>query len=371
MDVKKVANTEDAKAAVEWICKKLRQTEGFETECVEIQQTFEEVLESQKHPLNVCGLWELEELVEPQSLARLMKGETVQKEPWSAYFDKTSSSIRMRRDVPEITLSIQVESDQEIATSLNFYRAISRPEFAGCVLELEELGIFRPGSAYMLGFFPSELSTGRQIVEKTKNFERVNKDDINSLKTCSEYTGGKTEVVLQNDALIMEPGKGVDGLYTFGANPCAILIAVSKEQTGIVKRAGMAHIDAMINAEQIAQFLNEVKQEREDLEVHIIGGCKEIALCIFESCEGAGAQIKFCSANLKESRVDAAIVDIQGTVYYGNREDLNVLATLEADNEKIKEIVRQARLGAVELSIRTIRTNVSNDQVNRSMPEKP
>ncbi len=193
------------------------------------------------------------------------------------------------------------------------------------------------------------------LVEKTKNVVNVG-TDLSSLKAIADYSGTKdcTVMVFQDEAIILKSGRGVDGLYTFGACPCAILVAVSKDLFGNVKKVCMAHVDGLILPDQIEKSLRIVKLGAPILEVYIIGGNKVTSANVLEGCEGLGAQIKFFCANLDCSRVDAAAVDAEGVVYYGKRDDLTALSLTEETKQKIKMLFKQVRRDSVQLSTESI-----------------
>jgi hypothetical protein len=214
------------------------------------------------------------------------------------------------------------------------------------------LGLLKVGSALILGFNSFELRDGRKAVEKANNLDKLNTSDINSLKSSSEYSGRKTVMVMQDEAKIMSYGSmGVDGLYTFGAAPCSIVIAVSKNSSDAIQNVGMAHVDALIPKEQIMQYLNRVRQTSENLEVYVLSGTKELSLRIIESCEQSGAQIKFFCADFWGKRSDAAIVSSTGVVYYGMRDDLKgMLDMKKVEMLKLKTLTRSA----INLSIENV-----------------
>jgi hypothetical protein len=164
-----------------------------------------------------------------------------------------------------------------------------------------------------------------------KKLELLNVSDVRSLKKSSEYTGKKTEVIIRAEAVITAPGRGVDGIYTQDAYKCSILVAVSKDSSDNIKQVGLAHIDESAKKNEIVKFLGRVKRGSEVLEVHVIGGSKDRPLLIIESCEILDARIKFFRANLEEERVDAAVVDMDGNVYYGERKDLTDLMYKKID----------------------------------------
>ncbi len=307
----------------------------------------------------ISGRWRPEELLDSQFLANLMKcgevqkggwsaylnkaqlmrGEDAQNGEWSAYFNKNPCHIRLGRNMHDRPLiDIELAPKSNMVTSIASYIVSSKPEFAGLVLELENLEIFRSESAEKLGFKPSELSAGRQTAEGLLKILHLNAYDISLLRPSSEYAGNKdnTVLVLQDESVIIESGHGVYGLHTFGASSCSILIVVSRDSKGTVKRAGLAHIDFGVQKEQIIRFLNMAKLGDIDPEIYVIGGDKETALHVLESCEAIRAQIKFFCANLDLSRSDAAIVDFNGTVYYGKFKDLLALLNEEGARQRLE-----------------------------------
>lgn len=194
------------------------------------------------------------------------------------------------------------------------------------------------------GGTPAKLNADKQFLHK--KFELLNVSDVNSLKNISQYAGKNTVFVEQGEAVITASGRGVDGIHTQGATTCSIVIAISKDSSDNIKQVGMAHVDAIIKMRSISQFLRRAKEGSEVLEVHVIGGDEDSSLRIIRSCEATHAKIKFLSANLS-GRVDSALVDTQGNVYYGEREDLNV----SADKEFMKKLGSQRES---KLSIKVI-----------------
>lgn len=171
----------------------------------------------------------------------------------------------------------------------------------------------------------SDLNTGKSHRQTlAEKLEVLNNSDIRSLRDSSQYKGKNTVHVVMHEAVITEPGKGIDGFYTSGTQSCSILIAVSRDSKNNIKNVGMAHINHSTPTQETALFLNSVKGGNE-LEVYVIGGSRYNSLRVIKSCEMANARIEFFSADLSQKRVDSAVVDMQGNIFYGARADLDEL----------------------------------------------
>jgi hypothetical protein len=237
------------------------------------------------------------------------------------------------------------------------------------------MGLFLPGSAERLGFTSHELEEGRQYVDEMKNLEALSISDVASLRSSEEYKGGRTELVFQDDAAIIEPDSGLDGLYAFGACTCSILAAVSRDAIGAVRNVGIAHIDAMVPVDQITLFLDMVRHGKYALEASVIGGYKTTFSHIVKSCKDADADIVFCRANMDGERVDCAIAGSDGSIYYGSRPDLrsDLTDTLhKADyvhQRRIMALSSKIGLDSSDLPIRTVRYLPDDAELLRKPPE--
>lgn len=58
------------------------------------------------------------------------------------------------------------------------------------------------------------------------------------------------------------------------------------------------------------------------VEVTVISGERNLALEIGKALELSGTKLKFSDIDLLQTRVDAAVIDRTGKVYYGSRPDL-------------------------------------------------
>lgn len=170
--------------------------------------------------------------------------------------------------------------------------------------------------------------------------QRLSANSLDSLPSEKEFSGTEknTHIVVQGEAHFLDV-RGADtklGLATFGAGPCAILIAVARDEAGNVSKIGMAHQDANITSKSLDAFFGMMKGSSR-LEVSLLGGDKEAATSALQAADRAGAAVKFASANIgeHEERVVDAVVDRNGKIYNGM---LNITAIDDALMARLENV---------------------------------
>lgn len=226
------------------------------------------------------------------------------------------------------------------------------PPNAALLARLVDAGGIQPSLLKRIGISQHEIELAKenQILADAMA-KKLECDDVDNLPSINQYTGKTTQVVCQGEGYFFIPGKAtIDGLYTFGAGPCLILIGTSKDHSGNIQKIGLAHIDAVIRGEAIDAFFNKLKTPDGTMEISIISGERETALRVFQASERAGAKIIFAAADFTQHRSDAATVDAQGNIYYGDDYSLNKAV----DPKKIEMISMKRQLalgGSVETQL--------------------
>ena len=167
---------------------------------------------------------------------------------------------------------------------------------------------------------------GKELLAR---FEHANRGDLGALPKINEYSGKKTAVVYTNQAAILDRNRKTDGIYTFFAWSCSVVVAtVKSEFTGVVQRVGMLHLSPEgydENNGAVSDFLKKMKNgAKGNLEITIISGKSELpglmggrAERVFADCEKYG-KVVFMNSDRHGDREDRVLVDRQGRAYYEN-----------------------------------------------------
>jgi hypothetical protein len=212
---------------------------------------------------------------------------------------------------------------------------------AATLAEIMSAGGLNPEVLGKLGVTESEIESAKALqLERQKNLALLEKDSLSLLPHSSTYNGTSqnTSTVLQGQAQFIRPDGSTNGIYTFGAGPCSVLVAVAKDQNGVVTQVGMAHIDAVTPKDSINSFLNQTKEKGQNLEVYLISGEDNTALLINESVKETSANLVFSNIDRDGARPDAVVVDKNGKVSYGERMEL---ANVNTEEMQLVAIIRQ------------------------------
>lgn len=134
-------------------------------------------------------------------------------------------------------------------------------------------------------------------------------------------------VVWIDEAAFIDSSEGPRALYTKGACPCGILILVSRKGPRWKPyHAALAHVNSATE-ESIAEMFALLRRGQDVLtDAYIIGGQIYTSNMILKAAKSQPwVHVKFKWPNIGLRRVDAAAVDNEGRVYYGEREDLNLM----------------------------------------------
>ena len=142
---------------------------------------------------------------------------------------------------------------------------------------LVKVGFLKTEAFTKLDISNEEIQAAEAKNQRNKEAIKIMQSgDLYRLKSADQYAGTSqnTVTVLQGEGRFIQPDSNTNGMYTFGAGPCLVLVAVSKNAEGEVIRVGLAHIDAATPKSSITTFLNRAKGDSIDLEVSIISGEK-------------------------------------------------------------------------------------------------
>ena len=186
--------------------------------------------------------------------------------------------------------------------------------------DIAAAGGLKPEFLKRFGITPEAVSAARaKKLERQEILASLETGSLNKLPNSYAYDGSaqNTSTVLQGQGQIITPGGKTNGLYTFAAAPCSILIAVAKDGPGNVTQVGMAHIDANTPLSSINSFLHRTKGNGQNVEAYVISGEENTALRVEQSIKQTGAKLVFANIDRDGQRVDAAVVDDNGNVFYG------------------------------------------------------
>jgi Protein N-terminal asparagine amidohydrolase len=108
---------------------------------------------------------------------------------------------------------------------------------------------------------------GRTTAETTIKKANKNQPSYKFFQLMPDNTRG----VLQHEYSIVSWSAKQNQLATYGAGSCVIIAAWNPD----VKKAGLAHVDALTDIRSVENFLNQVASGRKDgtkLQVHLVGG---------------------------------------------------------------------------------------------------
>jgi hypothetical protein len=186
-------------------------------------------------------------------------------------------------------------------------------------------GWIKPEVLSTLGVTEAEISDSRALdLQNQERLAILRSGSLSEFPRTSKYTGNRdnTQTVLQGEAHFISPNGKTEGLYTFGAGPCAVVVVVARGIDNQVSKLGMAHLDGATPITSIQDFLRQAGNGDEKLEVYLISGERETALRIDKAIsQKEGAKLVF--ARIDDGSIsDAVLVDKTGRVYYGERMDL-------------------------------------------------
>jgi hypothetical protein len=212
---------------------------------------------------------------------------------------------------------------------------------AATLAEISAAGGIKPEALERLGITESEISDARASrLEREEHLATLESGSLDMLPNAYAYPGNveNTKTVLQGQGHFITPDGATNGLYTFGAGPCSVVVAVSKNANGEVVKVGMAHIDANTPKQSINSFLSQANSNGENLEVSVISGEQETALRIFDAVKQSRANLVFANIDRDGQRSDAVTVDNQGNIFYGQRMEL---ANIDPQEMQMTAIKRQ------------------------------
>lgn len=287
----------------------------------------------------------LSEVVPAPLLDRLNKGEEVQLgEGLKATIDKEYNVLRFYvGSYPDMNV-VNFWMKEGKVTSVEDLR--QGPD-AGTLAKIASSGGISQEVLTKLGVTSQAVEdANRKAAQSEVLLKRLTADSATTLPHSGQYQGTNTQTVLQGEAHFFTPKDGkVDGLYTFGAGPCSILIGVSRDSSGKVQQVGMAHLDAGVREAGMNRFFSRLQANQEPgskTEVYIISGERQVALGAIEAAQKAGAEVKLADADLNGERSDAAVVDAEGTVYYGDRMDL-----AKVDPQKMQSVALERQIASM------------------------
>lgn len=243
-----------------------------------------------------------------------------------AQFDSTFNAFRIFvGQYPDLnTVSFYLNEDGQIFRIGDLRNG---PD-AATLAEIESVGILKEGSlTQYFGITATEIEQARHAQrERDIDLQRLQRDELGTLPPIYNFRGNveSTVTVLQGQGHFINPEGSLDGLYTFGAGPCSIVITVAKSASeGKVVNVGMAHVDANTPEESLVNYLTQSKIDDDNsLEIYVISGEDHTALTINSAIEATGLEITFANIDQSGDRSDAAAVDVNGNVFYGENMSL-------------------------------------------------
>jgi|GEM_PF-5081791 len=224
--------------------------------------------------------------------------------------------LKYRSDLVDIWLNASSEEENIDQVSGNNNARIFR---------LVEAGVLKDTVLVKLGISSLEIDQAKQVEEQVERQNEIYskqllQDSVTSLPPIHQYAANSTLVVPTGSVYIFSPMQCPDmGLYTEGAGPCQILIAIAKDSDGTLQQIALGHIDCNVGQTALINLFTRLATgvNRGCLEVSLIGGIQRTALRVITAAHMVEADIKFAAANFSQQRSDAVAVDMEGKIYYG------------------------------------------------------
>lgn len=213
-------------------------------------------------------------------------------------------------------------------------------------------GLLSPGLLPVVGTPQDQVKiTSESNAEDQQLTLRFQTHHVKELPDIEKYSGKdqNTKLVGQGEAHFLSSVKSdVHGLYTVGAGPCLILIAVDKNALGKAEKVAMAHVDAYAQDQAINQFFGSLHASGK-VEVTLLAGKAQVAKRAIEAADKAGAAVVFAHAGHEPVEAYSAAVDRDGTIYFGDRLSLiNQVDTNKTANRIMKSLINGGELPIFE-----------------------
>lgn len=204
---------------------------------------------------------------------------------------------------------------------------INGEPIAASLARIAEGGGLSSDALTKLGLSQDVIAEARQKTIKDRELlNSLTAGDLDKLPNSYEYKGAKenTDTVLQGEAVIIDPSANPNfqGLYTFGAGPCAVLTLVSRNKDGSVNRVALAHIDSGVSERDLNALIMQVDSPGTTVTANLISGEAQTAQRIGNVLQDRKVPLSFANVDSDGSRSDAVLIDRNGRVYYGERSDL-------------------------------------------------
>lgn len=269
----------------------------------------------------INGRWKSSQLID-SSILRQLKDDISVVFPGQVrgYRDTKYNAIRFYTDT---TATTNFWLDEKLMV-----KQVSAAEgtLGGNLAALGQSGILEGRAFERLGI-SSELRIG---FEKNKQWRdsllsKMQANDVYTLPTVGSYAGNRnnTALVMQGEAIVadLQSNTSIKGLHTFGAGPCSILMLSSRCSNGDLGKIALAHIDAKSTSRDVSRLINSLGKGA-NIEATVISGERNLSVEIGKALELSGTKLKFSDIDILQSRVDAAVIDRTGKVYYGTKPDL-------------------------------------------------
>ncbi len=188
--------------------------------------------------------------------------------------------------------------------------------------------------------------------------DQLQTGDLEKLPNSLKYAGTKenTTTVLQGQAVIadLKNNKEIQGLFTFGAGPCSILMLQSIGKDGKPEKIAMAHLDGATKPQDINALIAMLGDPK-NVSATVISGQSDLALQVGNALKKSGVKTEFANVDVNGERSDQAIIDRNGKVYYGMRQDL-----VKVKNQEMDALVMQ-RMIAVGSQNPSIRLSIKRE----------
>ncbi len=286
-------------------------------------------------PNEISGTWNRSTLFTAPALTALNSG-TVQTVNGFQVINETDSYQVLRLYHGTDVLNFHLNPRGEI-TRIESPLVNSRSALVGLLLDATEASVLNSDVLNSLGIPADEITTARTArVERNiliQQFQSLNsRSSIESLPSSTILTDSP-QILLQREAQVSQATPSAHPLYTFGAGPCLVLAAVSRDREGHVQQIGLAHIDSLTSSGSIRQYLERVRANSQNqLEVSVISGERETSLRVLDLLNHSNVRIQFFSTDFTTDRTDAVAIDRTGQVYYGDRSDWNS----QTDNSRLQ-----------------------------------
>jgi hypothetical protein len=249
-------------------------------------------------------------------VSREFKGLTI-------YYNPEFNIIRVGFKDSDIPFNVQLDPQGNIK-EINFFKG--RDYFVDAFMKLRQNGVIRESfDLSRVGISENDLKVYKQNLERLQRAEHFisEKNDPlwhSKLPSPNNLSTESTRVIGQREALIITNPKKEDAIYTFGAGPCSVVVAIERNPiSGNVQKIGLAHVDALTDPYSVNAFLYSFTNP----EVYLISGDRTTVMNFLPLMLANGIAPVKIDLDTTGERSDAVAIDGNGNIYWGDNYSLN------------------------------------------------